>query len=279
MIHRRAFLLGLWLIAARAAQAGDVYVVRFTSQGGSFRDVSDCTNREWQDQLVFHNSGSNDESIGLLGVSNGAPNANPQELTVPAGLTRLSNPLHPSAIDTWAPDPSPPLWVAHLEVPDGVSITSRARVLTIEFLCSHPQLGSINRVYAGLPLPVVRSLTPASVPQVHMATDIGGVVGGATPKSDSRINVGVYNGGAATAAVSIDVHRACDDAVLSQLSLSIPPNTIIQNAGLTVTSESCSEHLPALDTYVVVTADQPSFSYVVTLSNQSPPLFPATSSP
>jgi hypothetical protein len=126
-------------------------------------------------------------------------------------------------------------------------------------------------------MPVVRALKPAGEPQIHLSTDIGGDSGGFG--IDGRTNVGIYNGGAAPASASVELRRACDGTLLEQRSAEIPANTIIQLSGFSEVFDGCSKlETAGFETYVVVTADQPSFSYAITLSNQRLPLLPISSS-
>src|SRR5262249_41452394 len=185
-----------------------------------------------------------------------------------------------SAASTWAPDPRPQpgLWVARLDVPESVEVVSRLLAIAgANVPCAGGFPGGSTHVYAGLAMPVVRALTPPGVAQVHLGTDIGGDGVGS---DDGRPNIGIYNGGATTELATAELRRTCDGTLLERRAASIPANAIIQLNNFSSVFSGC----PALDaapyeTYVVLTVDQPSFSYAVTLSNRHPPWIPVSSSP
>jgi hypothetical protein len=275
----KRILFAFWIALPPVAVAGtDLFVVRFNTLRAPV-PFPPCGGLVYQDELIFHNSGPTDAAINLLGVSNGtAPNS--QSLVVPAGTTRSSL----GACDgcgvqaLWAPDPQPLLWVAHLYVPDSVQIVSRLLVLAgSPPSCPSFPVGSA-RTYAGLPMPVVRSLTPAGIRQVHLGTDIGGDPGGTA--DDGRTNVGIYNAGSVAASASIELHRACDASILEARTVVVPANSIIQVNGFANAFQGCTRlETATFEAYVTVTVDQPSFSYAVSLSNERPPLLSASSSP
>jgi hypothetical protein len=127
-------------------------------------------------------------------------------------------------------------------------------------------------------MPVVRELTPPGVPQVHLATDIGGDVSGVA--DDGRTNVGVYNASSVLATATVELRRGCDGVLVASRSAAIPPNTIVQLNGFPFASQGCSTiNTAPYETYVVVTVDQPSFTYAITLSNSRPPFTPVGTSP
>jgi hypothetical protein len=281
MTMTRRFGLSLALTAlfsAATAGAGDVYVVRFDTTGGPpVLAEPPCTYLTYRDDLVFYNAGESDATIGFLGTSNGSA-SNPLPLTVEAGSTR-SSAGDSSAASTWAPDPRPlrGLWVAHLEVPDEVQVLSRLLAISGEGpACTGGFPGGATHDYAGIAMPVVRTLTPARVAQVHLGTDIGGNGAGS---DDGRVNIGIYNAGAATARATAELRRACDGSLLEARTAVIASNTIVQLNSFSGVFTGCSAiRTAAYETYVVVTVDQPSFSYVITLSNKRPPWIPVSSS-
>lgn len=112
---------------------------------------------------------------------------------------------------------------------------------------------------------------------MHLGTDIGGNGSGS---DDGRTNIGIYNAGGTTARATAELRRACDDTLLEARTASVPPNEILQLNNFSSVFTGCSAlRAAAYETYVVVTVDQPSFSYAVTLSNQRPPWIPVSSSP
>ena len=271
-------LFSALLLGAGAAAGSDVYVVRFDTSNSSV-PLPPCGYLFYRDELIFHNSGATDASVALLGVSNGAA-ADPQMLAVPVGRTRSSEGGCDgcAVTGTWAPAPQPSLWVAHLDVPDEVQTVSRLLVLASQPVTCNGFPAKPTRTYAGISMPVVRSLTPPGVPQIHLGTDIGGDAGGLA--DDGRTNVGIYNGGTVAASASVELRRACDGDFLQSKSVLIPANTIVQVGGFSEVFVGCGQlDTGTFETYVVVTVDQPSFSYSITLSNERLPLLPVSSSP
>ncbi len=275
-----AFAL-LIALTSRVAQARDIYVVRFNTVRDLTFFAPPCSYLSYQDHLVFYNSGSTDAAVRLLGVSDGTATT-PRTLTIPAGKTRSSDsPLGggDAATSSWAPNPQPLLWVAHLEVPDRVQVMSKLWVVTSEPVSCSALPVPPGRVYTGARMPVVEALTPAGVPQVHLGTDIG--------SSDLRIrsengraNVGVYNAGSIAASAMVELRRACDGGLVASRAATIPANGILQVLGFSSVFQGCTTiDTAGFESYVVVTVDQPSFSYAVTLSNDRPPFAPLGSSP
>ncbi len=269
-------ILGL-LLAAFAASGSDVYVVRYDTTGSPVLAEAPCTYLVYRDNLVFRNTGTEDVSVGLLGVSNGSATS-PLPLVVGPGRT-VSSQGHDSAPATWAPADQPLLWVAHLDVPDDVQLVSRLLVLaTKSNSCGVGFPGdSEQHTYSSIAMPVVRTLTPPNTEEVHLSTELGGDSVGST---DGRTNVGVYNGGTESAHAAVELRRSCDDFVLEARTATIPPNTVVQLNNFSEVFDGCTEFgTAAFETYIAVTVDQPSFSYAITLSNQRPPWIPVSSSP
>lgn len=274
---RRLIGIAAWtFLGTQFVQAIDVYVVRFNTIGSRAFAEPPCTFLSYRDDLVVRNSGAADARITLLGVSNGTA-ASPQVLTVPPGQT-LSSEGDMAAFASWAPTPQPLLWVAHLDVPAEVLLLSRLIVPAHAAAGCDGGPGGLIRTYAGIPMPVVRELTPAGIPRVHLGTDIGGDSGGTA--DDGRTNVGVYNGGPIPAVATVELRRGCDGGLVASRSATIPPNTIVQLTALSAAFQGCTTlNTATYETYVVVTVDQPSLSYVITLSNTRPPWIPVSSSP
>ena len=260
------------------AAAAQIYVVRFNTLGSPVFAEAPCTYLSYRDELVFRNAGPSNATVRLLGVSNGGPAQTPRDLMVPAGETHSTEGDAVAIAASWAPTPQPQLWVDQLDVPDSVQIVSRLLVPAYPTAFCEGGVEAARRTYAGIPMPVVRGLTAARVPKVHLATDIGGNAGGMA--DDGRTNVGVFNAGSVAATATVEIRRGCDDVLVASRSVAVPPNTIVQLNGFPFASEGCSAiHTAAYETYVVVTVDQPSFSYAITLSNQRPPWIPVSSSP
>jgi len=258
-------LVGVTAISENA-QASDAYFVGFEARGqGSI---------VWRDNILLYNSGPAPAAVRFVDVSNGgAPAPSPLTLVVTPGRTVS---ISDATGDTWRARQLPPvpLWVLHLDVPDGVIVESRNAFfesLKVEpFLIQSPR-GKVS-------MPVIRQLTPAGQPQVHIGTDLGGPA--------SRINVILFNAGTEVATATIEVRRACDDAVVDSRVLTVPANTAIQTAGLAATtslpassdcpvSTSLSSAPWARNTFV--TMSQPGFSIVSNVNeNVAPPTVPGT---
>ena len=239
--------------------AEDVYAARFfaRSEPGCFRIL-------WEDDLVFHNSSAEDQLVRLLGVSNGdLPEVAP--LRVPAGRT-----VSVRENANWSPQVPVPLWIVHLDVPPGVTIHSRAEAHSDS--CTggvppspSPDLGTFS-------LPIFRTLTAAGVRKVHLGADLG--------SENSYVNVGVFNAASVPASARIELRQACDDSILEQRTIGVPPNSIVQVAGLQGTPSGCPATRGTWLRYVTVTVDQPSLSYVVNKKSElSPPVAVPYNSP
>jgi hypothetical protein len=177
----------------------------------------------------------------------------------------------------WFPDSGAFIWAAHLDVPDGVAITSRLPVFAGIGAPCPPNLD--GRIFGALPLPIVRQLVPAGVNQYHLGADLGAGTSG--QPANARISVGVYNAGSSEGRASIELRKGCDDLLIDSRSITVPANSLIQVSGLQTTFTSCQSpqvsepNAPAFSSvYVVVRIDQPSFSYAITASNELPPKIP-----
>jgi hypothetical protein len=153
------------------------------------------------------------------------------------------------------------LWVTRLTVPADVTVEGR-----LEFFfegCTGPFVG---RARGRIALPVFRSLVPAGVRTLHAGTDLG--------VQNVRTNVSVYNAGSVTATATIEVHRAGCAITLPPVTLvvSIPPDTLVQTP-VYEAPPACTDHLSVerWAAYTVVRVDQPSLSFVVSLSNEAAP--------
>jgi hypothetical protein len=130
----------------------------------------------------------------------------------------------------------------------------------------------------------VEQLTPAGVVQYHLGADIGdGEL--ATTRLDARINVGVFNASSEPANATVQVRcsspsklETAPDQLAAAPNLAIPPNTLVQQTALPSTAAaSCQLNLATPLFHVIVTSDQPGFSYAAALSNQALPKFPGFS--
>ena len=218
----------------------DLYAVRFIA-----RSEPGCLFIRWEDELVFHNANTEDRIVTLLGVSNGEPPDSGTHLLVPAGRT-VREP------GGWSPKGGVPLWVVHLDVPAGMVVQSRAEAHS-DFCGGAPPSPTPDQ--GSFSLPVFRALTSANVPQVHLGADLG--------SERSYVNVGIYNAGIGFATSSIELRQACDDSLLDQRTVEVPPNSIIQVSGMSGNTSGCPRIQGSWTRYVTVKVDQPSLSYIV----------------
>lgn len=213
----------------------------------------------WMDDVLFYNTLPLTATVRLLGVSNGIGESNPADLLLPPGtLVSLNASAGPR--NTWRPTEATPMWMVHLDIPEGVIIESRDESYVLLGVGSIPPLarGKVS-------MPIVRALTPANQPQVVLGTDLGGV--------DSRVNVAVYNAGPSSATVTIEVRRACDSALVDSAVASIPPNSVTQVGGFIIgDSSTCAATAPEpWARYTVVTVSQPSIAFVSNINESLTP--------
>ena len=275
------FLAGLFLTTA--AFAREVWVVQFETP---FPSVSaPCRPLvRWQSHLLLHNTGDEAAVVRLLEVSNGERQANAADLVISPHRTFSVRGTSPGTLH-WSPVEYTPLWVSKLEVPDGVVIANRTETEIAELVGegTEPPCDTRSQFSAGLPMRIFGELTAPGVGQHHLATDIGNYFTG--PSFDSRFNVGVYNASdePATATVRVTCSSGEDafdepDPVVSTIQLTIPPRTAAQTRVLASTvATPCPIPGPA-PYHVIVTADQPSLSFVTGISNEATPKFPAATS-
>ncbi len=247
-----AVFLGLTsLFVSGAACGSEIWAFRFDSYSWRISTA-------YRDDLIFHNTTDQDAVVRLLDVSNGAiAPGDLREIAVPAGKT-VSMWNH---WGVWEPDPLSEFWVVHVDVPDGILVTSRGGAKS---QCPPPCAAPPNPLpdLGAFTMPVFRSLVPAGTPQVHMGADLG--------TKAARFNVGLYNAGSTTATATISVYQACDDALLERHALTIAANMAVQPSGIGSVKTSCGDtDVPGRNPwlrYVVVVVDQPSVSYVINVA-------------
>ncbi|HEX7252575.1 MAG TPA: hypothetical protein VF376_06810, partial [Thermoanaerobaculia bacterium] len=187
----RVCLLGIVILAVGAlrALAGDVYAVRFVVET-HLNDGGLCA--RWSDDLVFHNATGVDAAVSLVGLSGTTP-LNPIVLPVPAGRT-----ISTRGNVNWSPISTVPvpLWIVHLDVPDGIVVQSRAEAFSELCLEGPP---SLVPDFGSFSLPIGRGLMRAGSKKVFLGADLGAEA--------NHSNVGVFNGGTATAQAIIEVRR------------------------------------------------------------------------
>jgi hypothetical protein len=255
----RVILFGGLILGATAVEATEVYVLRFRTDI-IYSDPARCLSTGWRDDLLFHNATQTEKAIRLLSTTPGTV-LRTGTITVAAG--RTASTLTDAGIGLGGEPFGYGLTVNKLDVPEGVVVSSRADVYGPPIGCGGPPPG-LNYSYGNLPLPIFRSLAIPNARQIHLPIDLG-----IQPR---RTNVIVYNAGAATATALIELRSGCDDSLISERALAIPPNSVIQATGLTDTPErSCAAaNTTPFTRYVVVTVDQPSLSHTTTISAEFP---------
>lgn len=282
----------VWLLAAAVLfsehplAAREVWVVRVRTFFET--DFPPCkTLIAWQSHLMFTNTTAQEKTVRVLAASNGSglrPDARP--LVVPASRTMSVRGLLPPDLH-WEPagraDNEHLFWVNKIDLPEGVLIAVRAESGVAEPVQVGPPCPTRNFVSAGLPLPVVRELVPAGTAQYHLGVDVGDDVNTAF-QSAGRFNVGIFNAAGRAAVVQVQVRCSAaapslqigPDPTVTKAFVTVPPNTLIQHTVLSSTrSDRCPQSGGADPYHVVVTSDQPGFSYAVGLDNEQLPRFPA----
>jgi len=245
-------LLALLVIVTPAVKAADVYLVRFNALSRQ----NGCISVVWHDQAVLFNSGNAPATVRVLGVSQGQPAAGaPNSFVLPPGSAVA---LDDALSHGWSN--VAPLYVMHLDVPPGVRVTSRNEVYTHnDCIVLPPRPGALGQVA----MPVFTALVPAGTAQAHLGTDLG--------EFPSRTNVGIYNAGSVGAQAHIELRRVCDDTVVDQRSVIIPPNSTVQVGALAAGANICTKSSQAeWLRYTVVTVDQPSLTFVSNV-RETPP--------
>lgn len=276
---------GALALASASARGSDAWVVSLrTTYLTGYVGQAACEGLSWQDKLFFFNANAEPALVTLLGVSNGPMNPHAQDITIPANSLFAASVAGPPI--SWDPCVSScpvTIFVAHLDVPDGVFVSSRVEVVSSGFstpgiVCPLGEpLDFIPGEYAGLPLPVKRELTPAGAPQYHLGIDAGSA-GIGLAAAEARTNIGIYNAATVTANATIESHRGCDDVVIERRTVTIPPNSIVQLNGLSSSTSGCGDGIkaPRHTAYAIITVDQPGLSYAITLRNDLSPKFAGT---
>jgi hypothetical protein len=227
-------------------QADDVWVL----QGSAVGALNPAVSYLYTSDALLYNSTQNSVTIQLLGISNGALVTTDRQFVLsPGRATSIGR-----EGKAWAPNPDASLWVTHLSVPPGVVVESRISVGTQPNLIGQPTIGA----YGKISFPVFRQLQAAGITKIHLGTDLEAI--------PTRNNVAIYNAGDNIAHAHIAVHQMCDDRIIDTRDVNIAPNTIIQVTGLNAVTSGCTNAGSAY-TYVAVTVDQPSLSWVSSLSN------------
>src|SRR5438067_2375382 len=201
-------------IGGPLAWALPVHVLRFVPAGPTVG----CKAVFWHDTLTFYNPSSSTVTVRVLGISNGGPfRSDPPSFMIPGGtVVDADVALH----GAWSPKNGDPIWIMHLDIPDGVMMESRNEIRVGDVCIAENPVISAGKIS----LPIFRELVPANEPQVHLGTDVG--------SRDAHINIGIYNQGAVTANAHVEVRRACDNTVVDSRDVTVPPDAMTQFAGL-----------------------------------------------
>ncbi len=267
--------------AAAAASAREIWVVQFRTQ---FPDAPQCqTILRWYSRLMLSNTTDLPLTVSLLGMSNGPALPNAGSLTVPPRQTTSVLGTLQVAPPHWAPDlpeTSTAIWVLRLDVPTGVSVSDRGEVALNEVTNASlsPPCTIRGQTTAGLAFHVVDQLVPAGVSQYHLGVDIGNAWN--APGYDARINVGVFNASALDANALVEIRCSAEvgpqsgpDPLIRRLTIPVPPNAIVQQTVLASTKAAPCPIGQVSPYHVVVTSDQPGFSYAAAISNEALPKF------
>jgi hypothetical protein len=246
----------LVLGCAAGLYGGEAWVLRVSTPPLDPFDV--CGSIDWRDQLLFYNTTGGPQNVRLLGVSNGSLDPSPEALAIPPRT--LVGVTDPGQLN-WSPAPPVPLWLDHLDVPEGVLVTSRLEAASG---FGPPCPAQVGPTFGGIPLSVAHALFEPGVPQYHFATDLG--------TQSSRTNIVVYNAASVPAHAQVALYRGCDGGVAEQRTVTIPPNTAVQETAFRSDEFRCTgAATPSYVTYVIVTVDQASLSFVTTLSDDELP--------
>jgi hypothetical protein len=249
-MNRTASLFALLVLFTTNVFAADAWLIRFQSHRSS------PPSSYWRDDALFLNTNSEPVTVKFLGMSNSPPVADVPDLELPPNQMVSLQAEWPVG-DRWRPDVWAPLYVVHVDVPPGVVVESRN-----EFWVAVPSEGGTT-VIAKASMPILRELTPANVPQVHLGTDIG--------RAPSHINVGIYNAGREAAVAEIELRRPCSDSIVSTVRTIVAPNTVVQVGGIpdggvgTLCTRSSAGY--GFVKSVTVRVDQPSLSFITNVAD------------
>ena len=253
MFRPRLLIFVLLIANAVPVLAADAWVLRGFA--------GPCLGLQWEADTLLLNTLPDPAVVRLVSVSDD-PNPLPEperELVLPPGQTLSLN-----RNTAWQPGTEVPLFVLHLDVPDGVLIEGVLNLGTGRGEdCPLPPAPDSSAVYGVIHLPHFRALVPASQKQIHLGTTLGG--------SPARNNVGIYNAAAVPATAHVSLHRACDNRLVDETTIQLAANSTTQVRLENKSTDTCTGAVPTWVDYVTVTVDQPSVTWVSTLANGVPP--------
>jgi hypothetical protein len=255
----------LSLICGSPLAASEIYVVRFLTP-----QAESCPGAAYRDQLAFRNTTNQDLTVRALAGSNGyTPPQDP--LTIPAGRSRavfIATFDRLGVMNQWTPAAPFVFMVNKLDVPPGIVVQSRGELWGRGLFISCSPFAVGTEIFGSFQLPIISVLTPANVPQHHLTSEFGTV--------PSRTNVGVYNGASVAGTARIEIRKACDDQIIETRTITVPAQSVVYSVGFKNSPQSpnCQEFNNTSDysRYVVVTSDQPGFSFALTVAESLPPV-------
>jgi hypothetical protein len=246
------------VLAAVSATASDVWILR-----GLATSPTACGDRDlvWNADAVLLNATGEDATVNVLEVSN-AGGHHSTTIDVPANESRDAGYYASDYTDV-------PMWVTHLDVPDGVAIDSRLEWRRNGCLTPGPPPPDVAR--GKIATPVFRRLIPAGTRTLYVGADLG--------VQNVRTNVGIYNDALVPATATVEFRRAaCPAGEAVTRTVSIPPKTLIQTTLFEAPPQCLSTGtIRGWAVYATITVDQASLGYVVSLAAQDAldPLSPA----
>jgi len=240
---RAATLIVLSLLIVPAARAADAWVLQGIATGPN----DACDDITYTGLLLFANTGASAAVVRSFDSD--------VTLTILPGRV-VTPPLQ------WLRNQ--PLYTLHLDVPPGMVMQSRLELGARRKCPPFPPEIVLQGIYGRIALPARTALQPANTPSIHLGTDLG--------RNSARNNVAVYNGGEVNANVHVETHRGCDEAVLDARDVVVPPGATVQINNLDATS-TCQDAPLLLTPWIVstvVTADQPTASWVSSIANGRP---------
>lgn len=230
-------------LAARLI-AADVWVVGGIgeSQTGS------CTPIRWLADPLLYNTGVTVASVRIVHVSNGA------------GIDNVVASLRPGSVRgaiALGAGADAALWITHFDLPDGIGVEGRMEYFAVNKCTLFPPdpspLGKVTT-------PVFTWLVPAGQEQIHFGTDLA--------RQRARLNISVYNAGSVPALATAAVHLPeCHEAKPVSNAFIVPADTAMQ---VPLGEVDCGTRT-WWPSFVSVVVDQPSLSFVSSLSNEMPP--------
>lgn len=217
-------------------------------------------NPGWRSDVVFYNPTLQPLIVTLVSMSDGPSGA-------PEGSTLTLPPRIPVSVrksTSWLRNG--PLWFWTFDVPEEVEVRSELHYgYTI---AGGPSPEIFIPAYGQISFPTFSDLTPAHQEKIFLGTDLGDL--------KRRVNVGVHNPSDQIAWAEVAVRRSCDRRLLAVDVFAVPPRTTVQRVRVhegrvDFESPDCPTFSRAEGSYVTVTVDRPSLSFVSALSSADVP--------